>query len=177
MLSTQNSPVILSIDPGTRELGFAVFQRETLLYYGVKTVTNRKAPSHVLETITGFIRGLIEKYEPSTLAIEKMFITQKNSALLYVAAEQVKAVAGEGKIPIWEQSPAAIRKRLCQTGRATKREVAKLIAERYPELARYYNRTKHWEIEYYANLFDAVAIGLVCLEDMNQTKLTGNQTE
>lgn len=177
MLSTQNPPVILSIDPGTRELGFAVLQGETLLYYGVKTVTNRKAPSHVLETITGFIKGLIEKYKPSMLAIEKMFITQKNSALLYVAAEQVKAVAREGKIPIWEQSPAAIRKRLCKTGRATKREVAKIISNLYPELARYYNRTKHWEIEYYSNLFDAVAVGLVCLEDMNQKKLTGNQTE
>ncbi len=176
MLSVQNSPVILSIDPGTRELGFAVLQGETLLYYGIKTVTNRKAPSLVLETITGFIKGLIEKYEPSTLAIEKMFITQKNSALLYVAAEQVKAVAREQKITIWEQSPSAIRKRLRESGRATKREVAKLIADRYPELARYYNRTKHWEIEYYSNLFDAVAVGLVCLEDINQGKLTGNQT-
>jgi Holliday junction resolvasome RuvABC endonuclease subunit len=177
MSSTQNSPVILAIDPGTRELGFAVLQGETLLYYGVKTVTNRKAPSQVLETISGFIKGLIEKYDPSTLAIEKMFITQKNSALLYVAAEQVKAVAGEGKISIWEQSPSAIRKRLCHTGKATKREVAKLIADRYPELARYYNRTQHWEIEYYSNLLDAVAVGLVCLEDTNQAKLTVNQTE
>jgi Holliday junction resolvasome RuvABC endonuclease subunit len=176
MLSTQNSPIILAVDPGTRELGFAVLQGESLLYYGVKTVTNRKAPSQVLETISAFIRGLIEKYEPLTLAIEKMFITQKNSALLYVAAEQIKAVAGEGKIPIWEQSPSAIRKRLCQTGRATKREVAKLIADRYPELSRYYNRTRHWEIEYYANLFDAVAVGLVCLEDTNYSKLTVNQT-
>jgi Holliday junction resolvasome RuvABC endonuclease subunit len=177
MLSAQNSPVILAVDPGTREVGFAVLQGETLLYYGVKTVTNRKAPSLVLETISGFIKGLIEKYEPSTLAVEKMFITQKNSALLYVAAEQVKAVAREGKIAIWEQSPSAIRKPLCRTGRATKREVAKLVADRYPELARYYNRSKHWEIEYYANLFDAVAVGLVCLEDKSQTKLTGNQIQ
>jgi Holliday junction resolvasome RuvABC endonuclease subunit len=177
MLSTQNSPVILSIDPGTRELGFAVLQGETLLYYGVKTVTNRKAPSQVLETITNFIRGLIEKYEPSTLAIEKMFITQKNSALLYVAAEQIKAVAKEAEITIWEQSPSAIRKRLCKAGRARKREVAKLIADRYPELLRYYDRTKHWEIEYYANLFDAVAVGLVCFEDYKSNKSTAQPLE
>ena len=177
MLSAQNSPVILAIDPGTRELGFAVLQGETLLYYGVKTVTNRKSPALVLKAITDFIKGLIEKYEPSMLAIEKMFITQKNSAMLYVAAEQVKAVAREGKITIWEQSPSAIRKRLCRTGRATKREVAKLIAERYPELARYYNRTKHWEIEYYANLFDAVAVGLVCFEDYKSNKSTAQPLE
>jgi Holliday junction resolvasome RuvABC endonuclease subunit len=168
----QKSPVILAVDPGTRELGFALLEGGTLLYYGVKTVTNRKSPSIVLETITCFIKGLIEKYQPSVLAIEKMFITQKNSALLFVAAEQIKAIAKEQKIPIWEQSPLAIRKRLCQTGRATKREVSKIVADRYPELSRYYNRTRHWEIEYYANLFDAVAVGLVCFEDYKANQST-----
>lgn len=89
---------------------------------------------------------MIEKYQPSVLAVEKMFITQKNAALLYVAAEQIKAVAKEAGISIWEQPPLVIRKRLCKTGRATKREVSKIVANRYPELVRYYNRTKYWEV-------------------------------
>ncbi|MDQ4123267.1 MAG: crossover junction endodeoxyribonuclease RuvC [Acidobacteriota bacterium] len=173
----QNLPVILAVDPGTRELGFAVLEGESLVYYGVKTVTNRKAPSLVLETISAFIKTLIEKYQPSYLAIEKMFITQKNSALLYVAAEQIKAVAKEAGISIWEQSPLVIRKRLCKTGRATKREAAKIIADRYPELVRYYNRTRYWELEYYANLFDAITVGLVCLEDLIQMKVTGERAQ
>jgi len=177
MTLTQKTPIILAVDPGTRELGFAVMQGETLLYYGVKTVTNRKSPSIVLETISGFIKGLIEKYQPSVLAVEKMFITQKNSALLYVAAEQIKAVAREAGILIWEHPPLVIRKRLCKTGRATKREAAKIVADRYPELVRYYNRTKFWEMEYYANLFDAIAVGLVCLDDSIQTEINGDQKQ
>ncbi len=163
---SQPNPIILSVDPGTREVGFALFNGAELLYYGVKTVTNRTSPGSVLETVTAFIKSLIEKYQPTTLAIEKMFITQKNSALLAVVAQQVKAVAKESNISIWEQAPSFIRKRICKSGRATKREAAKVIAERYPELVRYYNRTRHWEIEYYSNLFNAVAIGLICLEDL-----------
>jgi Holliday junction resolvasome RuvABC endonuclease subunit len=171
----QNQPVILAIDPGTRELGFAVLEGENLIYYGVKTVTNRKAPNLVLETVNSFIKSLIEKYQPSILAIEKMFIAQKNSALLFVVAEQIKAIARENKILIWEQAPLAIRKRLCQKGRATKREAAKIVADRYPELLRYYNRTRFWELEYYANLFDAVAVGLVCFEDYKISDSTNGQ--
>jgi Holliday junction resolvasome RuvABC endonuclease subunit len=177
MSSLHNKPVILAIDPGTKELGFTVLEGDDLLYYGVKSVTNRKSPGLILETITAFIKGLIEKYQPTTLAIEKMFITQRNSALLFVVAEQVKALAKESGISIWEQSPLAIRKRLCKTGRATKREVARVIADRYPELLRYFNRTKFWEQEYYANLFDAIAVGLICLENANQLKAAGKGTQ
>ena len=166
---TQNtSSTILAIDPGTRELGFAVLAGEELLYYGVKTVTNRKSPSQVLEIVSGFIKKLIESYNPSILAIEKMFVTQKNSALLAVVAEQVKALAREYGLLIFEYAPSSLRKRLCQTGRATKREAARILSLRYSELARYYNRTRMWEQDYYANLFDAIAVGVTCRQDFKQ---------
>ncbi len=97
--------------------------------------------------------------------------------MLYVTAEQIKAVAREQGIQIWEQPPLTIRKRLCQTGRATKREAAKIIADKYPELLRYYNRQRFWEQEYYSNLFDAVAVGLVCLDDLRVTQFAGYSLE
>jgi crossover junction endodeoxyribonuclease RuvC len=162
---------ILAIDPGTRELGFAVMRGKSLLYYGVKTVTNRKSPGAVLEIVSVFIRHLIRKYRPTELAIEKMFVTQKNSALLTVVAEQVKAVVRESQIPVYEYAPKAIRKRLCQTGKATKREAAQILANRFPELNRYFLRSRQWERDYYANLFDAVAIAVICAEDLEETSL------
>jgi Holliday junction resolvasome RuvABC endonuclease subunit len=165
-----NLSTILAVDPGTRELGVAVLRGGELLFYGVKTVTNRKNPIIVLETISGYIRNLLKKYHPTRLAIEKMFVTQKNSALLVVVAEQIKAVAKEAKLPIDEYAPTTIRKRLCQTGRATKRETAEVIAARFPELNRYYLRTAAWGRDYYSNLFDAVAVGVVCEEDLQQSQ-------
>ncbi len=160
------SPTILAVDPGTRELGVSVLRGAELVFYNVKTVTNRKNPLKTLEVIAGYIRNLIKKHRPDTLSIEKMFVTQKNSALLVVCAEQVKAVAKELELQIFEYAPSTVRKRLCQSGRATKREAAKVLTARYPELKRYYQRTARWELDYYANLFDAVAVGVVCAEDI-----------
>ena len=165
-----NVSTIFAVDPGTRELGVAVLSNGELLFYGVKTVTDRRNPLIVLETISGCIRNLLEKYRPANLAIEKMFVTQKNSALLVVVAEQVKAVARETNLPIYEYAPTTVRKRLCQSGRATKRETAEVLSIRFPELNRYYHRTKAWELDYYSNLFDAVAVGVVCQEDLQQNE-------
>ncbi len=170
-----NSSTILAVDPGTREMGVAVLSDGELLFYGVKTVTDRRNPLIVLDAISRCIRNLLEKYRPANLAIEKMFVTQKNSALLVVVAEQVKAVARDAKLPIYEYAPTTVRKRLCQTGRATKRETAEVIAARFPELNRYYHRTKAWERDYYSNLFDAVAVGVVCEEDLAENEAAQTQ--
>ncbi len=172
-MSTYSS-TILAIDPGSRELGYAVLRGKSLLYYGVKTVTDRKNPAKVLETVSGFIRNLIKKYRPTDFAIEKMFVTQKNSALLTVVADQIKAVARDGRLPIYEYAPKTIRKRLCQTGKATKREAAEVIAKRFPELRRYLLRTKAWERDYYSNLFDAVAVALTCVNDLKNNENAKN---
>jgi Holliday junction resolvasome RuvABC endonuclease subunit len=163
----QKSSTILAVDPGSRELGVAVLGKGgELLFYGVKTVTSRKNPILVLETVIGYIRASLEKFRPDVLAIEKMFITQKNSALLAVVAEQIKVVARGANLEIREYAPTAIRKRLCRSGRATKREAARVLTTRYPELERFYVRTRAWERDYYANMFDAVAVGAVCLDEL-----------
>lgn len=168
------SSTILAVDPGTRELGVAVLRGRELLFYGVKTVTNRKNPQRVLETISNYIRNLLKKHRPTHLAIEKMFVTQKNSALLTVAAEQIKATAKEANLPIYEYAPSTVRKRLCRTGRATKRETAAVLASLFPELKRYYLRTAAWERDYYSNLFDAVAVSVICEQDLTESEVSNS---
>ena len=169
---------LLAIDPGTRELGFAVMRNQELLYYGVKTIVNRKKPSNVLQVAGEFVMKMIEKYQPSVLAIEEMFVTQKNSALLNIIAAEIKVLAKEQNLEVREYAPTSVRKSLCQSGRATKREVAKLMSEQFPELLRYYRRTRAWELDYYASLFDAVAVGVVCLREIEYSKeIKDNQKE
>lgn len=164
------SSIILAIAPGTRELGVAVIQNGELLFYGIKTVTNRKNPQTILNAISSHIRNLVKKYRPAHLAIEKMLITRQSYALLAVIAEQIKAVAKESNLPICEYAPVTVRKRLCQTGRATRRETAEVLTARFPELKRYYLRTTAWERDYYGNLFDAVAVGVICEEDLAESE-------
>jgi crossover junction endodeoxyribonuclease RuvC len=151
---------ILAIDPGTREMGVAVLDGEALLYYGVKTIRQRRSPAEVLRRIQEIMASLIARHRPDVLAIEKMFIIQKSASLLVVAAEEVKATARQHGLPVYEYAPTAVRKLICNSGRATKRETAKLIARRFPELRTYLEQKTKWETLYYANLFDAVALAV-----------------
>ena len=159
---------ILAIDPGTRELGVAMLDGEQLVYYGVKTIRGRRTPSEVLRRIQKITASLIARYRPTCLAIEKMFLAQKSASLLVVAAEEIKATARQHDLPIYEYAPTTVRKMICHSGRATKAETAKTIALRFPELRPYLEQRTQWETLYYANMFDAVAVGVVAyLENIN----------
>lgn len=160
------SSTILAIAPGTRELGVAVINNTELLFYGVKTVNNRKNPQIILEAISNQIRNLIKKYHPTHLAISKIIIKQNSYALLSVVADQVKAIAKELNLLISEYAPVTVRKCFCETGRATRRATAEVLASRFPELKRYAFRITKSECDYYGNLFDAVAVGVICNNDL-----------
>lgn len=168
----QTPPVMLAINPGTRLVGYAVLQGEELLRYGVKTILKRKTPAEILTAVGKFITELITDYEVSILAVEKMVAAQEDSPLLAVAIEQIKTIAAQAQIKIYEYAPSVVRKRLgdklktTKPAKITKREVARLISDRYRHLQCFYNRTRLWELRYYGSLFDAIAVGLVCSTDL-----------
>ena len=58
---------VLAIDPGTHYIGVAVLDGTKLVYYGVKTLSNRKSPHDILTEGRNIIRGLIDDYKPKTL--------------------------------------------------------------------------------------------------------------
>jgi Holliday junction resolvasome RuvABC endonuclease subunit len=159
---------ILAIDPGTRRIGVAVLEGKELLYYGVKTIRRPKTPREILEEGAILIKNVTTIYQPHILAIEKMSLIQKSETLLVVVAEEIKATAKKEGLSIYEYIPAMVRKRICQTGKATKQETAKQIALRYPELQRYLHYPSKWEEIYYANMFDAVAVGICCYLDLEK---------
>jgi Holliday junction resolvasome RuvABC endonuclease subunit len=155
---------ILAINPGTRFLGVAVLQEEELLYYAVKTVKGAKTPLEVLQKIAVIIKQYIEDYQPSVLSIEQMLPTQKSASLLVVAAEEIKATAKAEGLAIFQCEPTAARQHICKIGKATKQRAARAIAEKYVELRRYLEGRTKWEALYYARMFDAIAVGLYCVD-------------
>lgn len=167
---------ILAIDPGTRELGVAILEGKDLLFYGVKTVQKRTTPQEVLREITRIIKQLINYYAPSILAIEKVFLTQKNASLLIVATDQIKAVGIKEELAVYEYAPKVIRKFICQTGKATKREVARHLTRKYYELSQYMDRKSRWEQIYYSKMFDAIAVGLICYTELANTQSSDNHS-
>jgi Holliday junction resolvasome RuvABC endonuclease subunit len=151
---------ILAIDPGTKIMGVAILEGRELLYYGLKTIRRPKSPQEVLSEAAQIIRNLIACYQPTALAIEKNFLFQKSASLLIVLTEEIKEIAQRAGLNVYEFAVATIRKHICKSEKATKKQTAGCIATLYPELSRHLSSRTRWGDVYYAHLFDAVAVGL-----------------
>jgi Holliday junction resolvasome RuvABC endonuclease subunit len=157
---------ILALDPGTREMGVVVLEGTGLLYYGVCDFTHRRRPADVLFRATrATITRFISRYEPTVLAYEQTFYIQaKQSALLHVQELEIERIGRAHGLRVRGCSPFTVRSRLCGDGRATKEDVADRLVERYPELARYRFRPGSARNDYWLNMFDALAVAVVCQE-------------
>lgn len=152
---------ILSIDPGTRELGVAMFDKGELLYYGVKTIRTRKTPRDICGGAVLIVRRLISEYEPQFFSIRQPIIIQQGAATLADVIREIKQAAQQEGLTIYECAPKTVHQFICGSDRATKRQAAERIAAHYSELARYLDERSRWE-EYYAKMFEAVGAGLMC---------------
>src|SRR5437867_4923997 len=146
------TPRILAIDPGTCFMGVAILEGPQLMYYGVKTFVGMRPADELVRATRAAVLGLIRRYQPAVLAYEKTFFVQaKSSALLHVQEAEVKRMGHAAGLAVFGFSPAHVRKVLCQDGRATKRTVAILLAQRYGELARYLSPPESRRERYWSN--------------------------
>jgi Holliday junction resolvasome RuvABC endonuclease subunit len=169
-----NRPVkIIAIDPGTRHMGVAVLEGSDLIFATVKIVKDK--PMTVVETLhktEKIIARLLATYRPDILAIEKTFFVQsKRSPLLNGLTQTIKKQARSKKLRIFEYAPTAVRKFICQDGKATKMKAAEIIVNKfYPWLRPYLEkdlRKKWWEEKYWEGMFSAISLGLTCLNNIS----------
>lgn len=155
---------VLAIDPGTREMGIAFLEDSELMDYAVKTIRHGKTHKELFIHLEKLILRLINEKRPDIVVLERnMFSQIRSNLLLALVIAKIKAITKRKKIPVKEYNPRTIRKVVCNNGNATKRELAKVIALRYPELKVYLESDKKWKIRYWQNIFDAIAVGLTFL--------------
>lgn len=153
---------ILAIDPGTREMGVAVLEAGKLLYHGVVVIKRGRSPKETLERGRSSVARLIADFRPETLVIEKTFIGRnRNGALLNVLADEIQALARRSRLTVLSLAANVVKKSICGDGWATKLDVAKAVIARYPELKAYLVHERKWKERFHANMFDAVALGMM----------------
>jgi Holliday junction resolvasome RuvABC endonuclease subunit len=161
----KNKSKILAIDPGTREMGIAFFDKGRLIYHGVKVIPNGKTPHQKLKEARGIVLRLLRDFKPQVLAIEKAFFAQnRNVSLLNVLVDEIKAIAKRKGLKVLSFAPSTIKKRICGNGRASKKEVAKVVVASYPELKVYLTQDRLWKERYHQNMLDAIALGMIAIE-------------
>jgi crossover junction endodeoxyribonuclease RuvC len=155
---------ILAIDPGTKEMGVAFLENGDLIYYGVKTIKHRRSPHEILNEGRKIILRLIRDFKPDVLVYEKAFFSNNRSAaLLNTFVDEIKVTAKRKGAKVIGYAPSTVKKAICGNGRASKKEVAKMIVSKFPELKVYLTQDRAWKEEYHQNMFDAVALGMMAV--------------
>jgi Holliday junction resolvasome RuvABC endonuclease subunit len=150
--------VILGVDTGARQIGFAVFKGKELISYSVKTIKD-KSDLLSLAKMRWIIREILREYEVTKIVLEKIVFVQQHRTFVKVVYDNLKTCLKDLSVPYIEYNPKAIREALCENEKPTKATIALLLAEKYPELSRYFNAPKIWQKRYYSLLLGAVAIG------------------
>ncbi len=160
-MSFKEKQKILAIDPGTRNIGFAFLDNGELVHYGVKTIGRMKSPHEKLREGRKLILRLIDDFEPESLVVEKTFFANnRNSALLNVFADEIKAVGKRRGLRVYGLAANSARKLICGNGAASKDDVARAMVSRYPELKPFLTSDRRWKEKYHRNMFDAVALAV-----------------
>jgi len=66
-----------------------------------------------------------------------------------------------GLLPTHAYSLSTVKKFICGNGWADKKEVAKAIVSKFPELKVYLTQDRAWKEKFHQNMFDAVALGIM----------------
>lgn len=160
----KNRRKILSLDPGTKHLGFAVFEDTELVDYGVKSI-RQGSKSSILQHIGDITNRWIKTLDPDYLVLEKNVFSQIQYNLrLTMVIGQIKNIAEKNGIRHYEYDPRAVRKEICSDGNATKKRVSEVLITYFPELIVFMKSDKVWVIKYYQNMFDAVAVGMTFIK-------------
>ncbi|MDQ3179035.1 MAG: crossover junction endodeoxyribonuclease RuvC [Acidobacteriota bacterium] len=160
---------ILGLDIGARQIGVSILRNEELVFYAVKSI-KRNSKTKVLKQLEKVLTALIEKYDIEVFTLKKIVYRQQQNSFVKTVYEETKDFALNQNIRLFEYNPKLIRQIICGLEKPTKRNTALLLTQRYAELARYFNVPKLWQKRYLAQLFDAIAVGLVCARELKETK-------
>jgi len=148
-------------------MGYALLAGNELLYHGVKVFTNRQSPHENLKEGGKAILSLINHLKPTVMAVEKTFLGKnRKAALLNVFADEIVAIGKRKGLQVVRYAPSTIKKFICGHGWADKLAVANMVVFKYPQLRAYLVYDRKWKALHHANMFDAVALGLLALEEI-----------
>ena len=127
---------VLGIDPGLTTTGYGVIASSGSSDRAVAAGAIRTEPSQPvtsrLAELARDLREIVGEHQPSTAAIEQVFVNNNRQTAMSVARASGVAllVLGEAGIEVAEYTPSAVKKALTGSGSADKEQVQRVIAMR-----------------------------------------------
>jgi len=175
MSKNLKSTKIIGISPGTRYVGFAIFYGSELRDWGVKNIEGRWSKEKQ-KRIMAFISSLTEQHKPNALAIKKLHPSRSSPNLNRLVA-RIKESAERKRLKVYQHSIKELESFFYPDGRINKRALAEKVAEKYSVLSHELKREKTIMNPYYIRMFEAVALGSLCLYQLSFRRVTKEQKD
>lgn len=124
---------ILGIDPGTRLVGWGILDKKggrvRVLDYGVIRVRDAdKLPERLLGIYQGLV-ALMKRVKPDTVVVEDVFYARDVRSTIKLGEARGLALlcAAQKNIPVFEYTPAEVKKSVTGNGRADKTQVQAMV--------------------------------------------------
>ncbi len=133
MSRTTEKRRILGIDPGSVSTGYGIVDAEgnRLAHVHSGRIDARGgAFADRLRRIFEGISAVVEEYEPSEVAVEKVFVARNPDAAVKLGQARGAAICGalQAALPVHEYSPSEIKQAVVGGGRAAKEQVQHMVA-------------------------------------------------
>ena len=125
--------IILGVDPGTLYMGYALIHtigsKVEILDFGVYDVHKLDDQYARLQKEFFFLQELVDKYQPSVLAIESQFVDKNPQTMIKIVHAQGVAIAAalSNDVPVVEYSPMKVKMAITGNGHADKHQVADML--------------------------------------------------
>jgi crossover junction endodeoxyribonuclease RuvC len=123
----------LGIDPGSRITGFGVLEKKGTrighIHSGFVRLTSLPSFSLRLKELHQTLQKIIEEYEPTDLAVEKVFFAKNVQSALTLGHVRgvILMTAVESGMTVFEYSPLEIKQAVTGYGRADKKQVQEMV--------------------------------------------------
>ena len=158
--TVKKNDTIIALDPGLRDLGYAVLTGRRLIAANVLSL--RSVPqSRRLGKVREFLVTQFRAYRPRMLVLEHIPKRPLDTlAGLPALGRMLRRMAIARRLKLATYSARTVRRSVVGDGWAGKREVAEIIAEKFPDLRVHLTHDRKWKVQYWQNMFDAVALAL-----------------
>jgi crossover junction endodeoxyribonuclease RuvC len=130
---TDNSKILMGIDPGTNYTGYGILdvsgKEPVCVVLGYIELNKIKDVYQKLRIIFERVGALIEEYKPCEVALESPFFGKNAQSMIKLGRAQGVAMASAltHGIPVFEYAPRKIKQAITGNGAASKEQVARLL--------------------------------------------------
>jgi crossover junction endodeoxyribonuclease RuvC len=125
--------IILGLDPGLAATGWGLVRvssgRVQAIDFGTVRTASGMAPERRLAAISRRVTELIVEHQPTSAAVEELFVGANPRVILAVGQGRGAALAacGEAGVPVAEYGVTRIKQAVCGYGRAEKSQVQRMV--------------------------------------------------